>query len=113
MHEYSIASSLLRMAEEQVEKHGATRVVALELRVGEQSGVEIDLLEKAWALVRERSCCDGVGLRITRVEARFECTRCGRALARGGLLRCSECNAPARLARGDELVLDRVEMEVD
>jgi hydrogenase nickel incorporation protein HypA/HybF len=113
MHEYSIASSLLRMAEEQAAKHAAERVVGLELRVGELSGVEVDLLETAWSLVRERSCCDGVDLAISRVEASWECTGCGRRIARGGLLACSSCGENARLVCGDELVLDRIELEVN
>lgn len=112
MHEYSIASSLLRMAEEQAVKHAAARVVSLELRVGELAGIEVDLLETAWSLVRERSCCDGVDLAITRTPARWECRDCGGPIARGGLLACSGCGAKARLASGDELVLDRIEMEV-
>jgi hydrogenase nickel incorporation protein HypA/HybF len=112
MHEYSIASSLLAMAEEQVAKHAAQRVLGLEVRVGELSGVEVELLATAWSLVRERSCCDGVDLVITRVEAHWECTRCGERIARGGLLSCPACGDRVRLASGDELVLDRIEMEV-
>jgi len=112
MHEYSIASSLLRMAEEQVAKHAAERVSALALSVGALSGVEIELLETAWSLVRERSCCDGVDLAITRVAARWACAECGAPIAPGGLLRCDDCGASARLACGDELVLERIEMEV-
>jgi Zn finger protein HypA/HybF involved in hydrogenase expression len=40
LHEYSIALSLLRMIEERVPKAGASRAVRVELRIGEQSGVE-------------------------------------------------------------------------
>jgi hydrogenase nickel incorporation protein HypA/HybF len=111
MHEYSIASSLLAMAQEQVAKHAAQRVVGLDLRVGELAGVEVGLLETAWSLVRERSCCEGVDLVITSVEARWECTRCGERIARGGLLSCPACGVKALLVRGDELFLDRIEME--
>jgi len=112
MHEYSIASSLLRMAEEHAAKHAARHVLGLELRIGELAGVEVELLETAWSLVRERSCCDGVDLAITRVEARWECTGCCSRITRGGLLACPDCGEKAQLVRGDELVLDRIEMEV-
>jgi len=112
MHEYSIASSLLSMAEQEAAKHGAERVVRLELRLGELSGVELELLETAWSLVRERSLCDGVDLVIERVAARWACSRCGHVIARGAVLGCSECGARAELECGDEMVLDRIEMEV-
>jgi hydrogenase nickel incorporation protein HypA/HybF len=113
MHEYSIASSLLKLAEEQAAKHGAERVLGLELRIGELAGVEVDLLETAWSLVRERSCCDGIDLAITKVEARWECSACAGWIPRGSLLACPKCGAKAQLKSGDELVLDRVEMEVN
>ena len=112
MHEYSIASSLLRMAEEQARAHGATRVLRLELRVGELAGVELPLLESAWSLVREGTLCDGVGLAVRPVALRWECSRCAEAVEPGLPLRCPRCEVPARLAAGDELVLDRIEMEV-
>jgi hydrogenase nickel incorporation protein HypA/HybF len=112
MHEYSIASSLLRLAEEHAEKHGASRITSLEIRVGEFAGVEIELLETAWSLVRERSLCDGVALSIETVEAQWACSRCDHAVARGGLLSCPDCGSTARLSTGDELVLDRIAMEV-
>ena len=106
MHEYSIASSLLRMAEEHAHKHGASRVVGLELALGELSGVEAPLLETAWSLVRERSLCEGVDLSIRPVTASWVCTRCDASLPRGGLLSCAACGAHGRLASGDELVLE-------
>ncbi len=112
MHEYSIASSLLRMAEEQAAKHAAARVLGLQLRIGELAGVEVGLLETAWSLVRERSCCDGVDLAITFTPARWECSGCGASIAQGSLLACVTCGGKAQLVSGDELVLDRIEMEV-
>jgi len=112
MHEYSIASSLLRSAEEHARKHDASRVVRIELRIGELAGVEIPMLETAWSLVRERSLCEGVDLTIQRIEAHWECKDCGSAIPLGAQLVCPSCGGHARLAAGDELFLDRIEMEV-
>jgi hydrogenase nickel incorporation protein HypA/HybF len=112
MHEYSIASSLLRLAEEHAQKQAATRVASLEICIGELSGVEVPLLETAWSLVRERSVCADAELRVRRQAAVWECPRCGEAVARGLALRCNGCDVPARLARGGELLLERIEMEV-
>jgi len=112
VHEYSIAASLLRQAEEHAQKHAASRVVRLEICVGELAGVEVPLLETAWSLVRERSLCGDASLAVRRQPARWECGRCGEPVARGLALRCERCGAPARLVEGDELVLERIEMEV-
>jgi len=113
MHEYSVASSLLRMVEEHAQKRGAERVISVQVEVGELSGVEVELLETAWSLVRERSACDGVPLTVSRIEAVWACRRCGAAIERGRLLACAACGGPARLETGDELLLGRIEMEVN
>jgi hydrogenase nickel incorporation protein HypA/HybF len=112
VHEYGIASSLLRMAEEHARKHDAARVVRLEVRVGELSGVEVPLLETAWSLVRERSVCAGADLDVQCVPVRWACPRCEMELAPGARLGCPDCGVPARLEAGGELFLDRIEMEV-
>jgi Zn finger protein HypA/HybF involved in hydrogenase expression len=45
------------------------------------------------------------------VDARWECRQCHAAIPKGGPLRCATCGQPAQLASGDEILLDRIEME--
>ena len=113
MHEFSVASSLLHLVERHARDHGATRVVRVHVRLGEQCGVEPELLRSAWELVRERSAADGAELTLHAVPLRWECRACGEPPAPGSGLRCPRCNGPASLAAGLELLLDRIEMEVD
>ncbi len=112
MHEYSVASSLLRMAEAHAREHEARRVVRLGLRIGEQAGIEVELLETAWSLVCAGSLCEGASLEIRRVPLRWECPRCGGEIDSAQGLVCSPCGRPGRLSQGAELLLERIEMEV-
>jgi len=112
MHEYSIVQSLMAHIEAHARRHGAVAVRRVVVRIGELSGVEPDLLQTAYDLVRERSVCAEAPLEITAVEARWECRQCGRPVGRGQVLACEVCGAPARLAAGDEIVLERMELEV-
>lgn len=112
MHEYSIVGSLLDRVEREAAQRGATQVTALSVRIGELSGVETELLATAYDTFRERTICDGATLRITRVPARWACPRCDQTIVPGNVLRCSDCEEPARLVEGDEILLDRIEMEV-
>ena len=57
MHEYGIASSLLRMVLQRAAAAEATRVTRVEIRVGAAAGVEVDLLETAWHTVRVDTPC--------------------------------------------------------
>jgi hydrogenase nickel incorporation protein HypA/HybF len=112
MHEYSIVQALLDRVDAEARARGASSVSRLELRIGELSGVEADLLSSAFAAFRERTICAGADLAVQPVAARWECPRCRADIPRGAVLTCRACGVPARLAAGDEIVLDRIEMEV-
>jgi hydrogenase nickel incorporation protein HypA/HybF len=112
MHEYSIVQSLMGHIEAQARAHGATAVRHVAVRIGELSGVDPELLQSAYDLVRERSICAGAPLSITAVAAQWVCRQCSRAVPSGGPLRCPACAAPARLVSGDEILLERLELEV-
>lgn len=112
MHEYSIIQSLLDRAEEVAAVRGASSIQKLRVRIGELSGVEVPLLVSAFEVFRKGSLCAGAELEVEPVAARWVCPRCAHVFRRGEFLRCSECSLPARLEEGDEIILDRLEMEV-
>jgi hydrogenase nickel incorporation protein HypA/HybF len=111
MHEYSIVQELLERVEHEVRTHGALRVHRVKVSIGELAGVEVDLLRTAFDTIRHHTVCDGAALDVRRVEARWECRKCHSPIARGGALKCAACGQPARLATGDEIMLDQIEME--
>lgn len=112
MHEYGIVQSLLQRIAAEAGSRGATRVHRVELSIGEISGVERELLGFAFEAYREGTVCDGAELSMRPVPARWACSLCRAELPRGGFLRCSSCDAPAKLVAGDEIILERIEMEV-
>ena len=112
MHEYSIVQALLDLVGAEARKHKATGVRRIRVRVGELSGVEPELLLSAYNLVREHSVCQGADLEIHQVGARWTCPQCATDLPTGQRLQCTACGGPARLAAGDEIILEQVELEV-
>jgi hydrogenase nickel incorporation protein HypA/HybF len=113
MHEYSVVQSLMEQIEAQAGRHRATAVHRVRLRIGELAGIDPDLLRTAYEMVREGTICATAPLEIDTVAARWECRGCGRAIAAGSLLQCEACGRPARLAAGDEILLERLELEVE
>ncbi|HEX7831012.1 MAG TPA: hydrogenase maturation nickel metallochaperone HypA [Thermoanaerobaculia bacterium] len=111
MHEYSIVQSLVDSVAAAVGNQDAA-VQRVDVAIGELAGVDCTLLATAFEVFREGTLCAHATLTIDRITARWECTRCEGEVARGGFLRCPACNAPARLATGDEIVLQRIELEV-
>ncbi len=112
MHEYSIVQALIDRVEQEAERHRASAVRRLEVRVGELSGVESGLLRTAYLTFRERTVCADADLVVRAVAARWACPRCGAGTGADGMLRCPACDVPLRLVEGDDLVLERIEMEV-
>lgn len=112
MHEYSLAQSMMEMVLEQAQAHHATTVRSLEVRIGRLSGVEPDLFATAFEVLRPGTICAEADLVLLEEESEWLCAACGHALPREGVLTCPKCDWPAYLARGGELVLEKIEMEV-
>jgi hydrogenase nickel incorporation protein HypA/HybF len=112
VHEYSIVEALLARVDAEARIRRATAVHRLTVRIGELSGVEIDLLTAAYATFRDRTICAQAVLDVLPVAAAWACPQCGRPIEQGAMLQCPRCGVPARLAQGDEILLDRIEMEV-
>ena len=111
MHEYSIVASLIDRVQKEAAAHGATRVHRLHVEIGELSGVELDLLKTAFDTFRESTICEQAELAIESVAADWACPACHRSFEHGAILRCKECDRPARAIHGDEIILQRIEME--
>lgn len=78
MHELSIISSIVQIAEAEVEKAGAQRVESIELDIGELAGIEFSALDFAWEVGVSQTVLDGAERHVHRI---------------GGEARCSECEA--------------------
>lgn len=115
MHEYSIIQSLVESVAAAVGKRDASEqrtVHRVDVAIGELAGVDCALLATAFEVFRAGTICEHAALTIDRIPARWECPRCHGEVERGGFLRCALCDAPARIREGDEIVLQRIELEV-
>ena len=112
MHEWGIVQTLLARVVQEADSRGAIAVRRLQVRIGELAGVEPELLAWAWETFRERTVCAEAVLEVETVPARWVCPGCGADIVAGGLLQCPDCGLPARLESGQEIILQRIEMEI-
>ena len=112
MHEYSIVASLVDRVQREVDARPGAIVRRVRVEIGELAGVELPLLRTAFETFRERTVCAGADLVIESVAAAWRCPRCELPIRPGAILRCPICRRPARLAAGDDIMLQRIEMEV-
>lgn len=119
MHEYSIIQSLVSRVQKEADavaltEPGASPVVRkLYVRIGDAAGVDRGLLATAFDTFRAGTLCAEASMQITAVAVRWACPGCSVEIPSGEILRCSDCQRPAHLIEGDEIYLDRIEMEVE
>lgn len=112
MHEYSLVQALIDHAEREARARGALTVCRVVVRIGPLAGVEADLFAAAYGHVRVGTLCAGADLCITGEDVVWWCDACGEPLPVGSALCCPACGLPGRLAGGDALVLERIDMEI-
>lgn len=110
MHELSLCRSLVHQACRVAERHGATQVQRVSLRIGPLSGAEPDLMQAAFPLAARHTAAEGARLEIIPGPVRVHCPACDReSEARANDLGCPRCGEwRTRLVAGDELLLESV-----
>ena len=115
MHELAVCQGLLRQVERVAMERGATRVEEIELGIGPLSGVEADLLRRAWPLACAGSIAADASLTINSLPVRVRCDTCDcETEALPNRLVCGRCGDwRTSLVSGDELLLISLSVEVD
>jgi hydrogenase nickel incorporation protein HypA/HybF len=113
MHELSVCLSLLEQVGSIAAQNKSTRVTRIELRVGPLSGVEADLLRNAWPLASAGTIAVDAELVIDEADVVVRCSACNADTpARANRLVCGQCgDFRTNLVSGDEMILQRVELE--
>ncbi len=113
MHELSIAMSLLDVAEEELERQGGGRVLALHLKLGPLSGVVKEALLSAFELAREGSDFEQCKLLIKETPILIDCPECGGVRPARSIqeICCDVCGTPSmNIVSGRELELTAMEI---
>lgn len=114
MHELSIAEHIVEQAAEVARREGATRVVAVRLRVGALCGVEAGALRFSYDVATEGTILAGTRLEIIDVPLVVWCAHCLRevTLESVQLFRCPTCGTECgEIVAGRDLDIESVEIE--
>ena len=112
MHEMSICQGLMDQVERIAAEQNASRVDSISLSIGPLSGVEPDLLKRAYEVARLHTVAENAELEIRTGPIVVECRSCGASgEAQVNRLLCPACgNWQVNLVQGDELLLLRLEV---
>ena len=112
MHEMSICQSLMDQVEKIAKEQGASQVDSIVLSIGPLSGVEPELLSRAYEVARLQTVAENAPLEIETGAIEVECRSCGASgEAQVNRLLCPSCGDwQVNLIKGDELLLLRLEV---
>lgn len=113
MHELSVAAHLLERIEQHAVRMDASKVLAINLVVGERACIVADALRFSFDLLATGSAAEGARLNVRRTPMRFRCAGCDASYAPTAAdFRCPDCLAIGQVTDdGSELLIESLEVE--
>jgi hydrogenase nickel incorporation protein HypA/HybF len=113
MHELAVTESILRIAVDQATRHGAQRLTAIHLVVGELTGYVPDSIQFYFDVLSQDTPAAGATLVVRRVPACVRCAACQTEFAPeiGLLWLCPACGGlGGEVVSGQELLVESIEV---
>lgn len=113
MHEASIAAGILRIVQEEAQRHNAARVSCIRLQVGLLAGIEAKTLTSCFELYAEGTPAEGAVLAIETMPMRGICRVCGhRHEIHRRVFACPACqSAEVDYTGGREMTIAALEVQ--
>ena len=113
MHELPVTQGMLSIALQHAARAGAKKITAINLTIGEMSGIVDDSVQFYFDIVSQDTRAQGAVLNFERVPARFHCRACGEGFSLdGGPWACPHCGEwNAEIVAGREFYVESIEVE--
>lgn len=114
MHEMAIVQSIVSILEDQAKKHGATRIISVNLEFGVLTAVVPSAIEFAFEIVSKGGLAEGARLNITIIPVKAICHECHKEITMTDYEPfCPECcSAALHILEGrDEMRVTSMEIE--
>ncbi len=113
MHEYSIVQALLEQCEDHVKANDASKVTKVIIKIGVMSGVEPDLLKRAFETFKAGTVCDKAELDLQIQDLEVYCYACQESFVlEAGSYECPRCKSvEVNVTDGKEMMLMQLQMQ--
>lgn len=114
MHEFSIARSIVDIAEDEVRNADAINVQAIELDIGKLAGIDLNALNFVWDAAVEHSVLQKAKKTIHLISGVGYCSGCGTEFHIEQIFdKCPKCHQfNTVVKRGDELKIKSLTLNV-
>lgn len=112
MHELSVMSYLLERVETHAERLGASKVVTINLVIGDRTSIVDDSLLFYFDMLTPGTVAEGASLKVRRTHMRCTCARCARDYQPDGFgFNCPACGMVGDVTNdGTEFLIESVEV---
>ena len=114
MHEFALTQRIVSIINEAASEHGAKKVNAAYLIVGENAGIIPDSIRMYYDAIARGTPAAGAKLHIRLIKAEIRCPACGINFTRPRYsFACPECGAlGSPTDTGGECYVERVELDI-
>lgn len=111
MHELSLVASICDVLNDKIKEYGVTRVLQVNLIVGELTGVEAYTLKSCFEMYVHATPIEGVRLVIERIPIKVRCRECGNEYeSKIPFSDCTVCGSKSiKIISGKEFYIDSIE----
>ena len=116
MHELPVTQAILDTALSAAQQAGARRIVAIDLVIGELSGIMDDSVQFYFDILSRDTLAQGAQLRFQRQPAEVLCQECGHTYNAAPPLApfCPACGSPRmQVSGGRQFFLESIEIDDD
>lgn len=113
MHELGVANEILDAALCEADRHAASKVTSIRLRVGVLRAIEPENLSFLFEHLARGTLAEGALLEIVEEPIRVECAACGASEVRNFTVECPRCKgSDVSVAGGDSLSILSLDIDV-
>ncbi|MDJ0939542.1 MAG: hydrogenase maturation nickel metallochaperone HypA [Woeseiaceae bacterium] len=114
MHETAVSLALIEQVERIAAERNAAIVSLIRVSIGPLSGVEPELLRRAFPLAAAGTIAEDANLELDITDVVVRCSQCGQeSRVPPNRLLCSGCgDYRTNVVSGDEMILERLELDV-
>ena len=112
MHELSVTESILEISLRHAREANATRVLGLNLVIGQLASIVDDSVQFYWAIVSKDTPAEGAELHFRRIPTELLCRQCNQRYHPDGDLACPNCGgSQVKILAGEEFYLEAIDVE--
>jgi len=114
LHEYALTKRIVNIINETAAAHGAKKVNAAWLIIGENAGIILDSVQLYYDAIARGTPAGGARLHVRAVRAEMYCPACGKNFERPRFsFACPDCGGQGKPAgTGGECYVERVELDL-